>query len=92
MKRRILIAVSYTHLRITLSTSLKTSDGYISSKSYKPYINKEGVTITPLRPAGTIEIEDTKLDVVSENIFIEKGEKVKVIKIEGNRIIVKKLD
>lgn len=78
--------------KITLSTSLKTSDGYMSSKSYKSYINKIGLTITPLRPSGSIEIEDTKLDVVSENTFIDVGKEVKVIKVEGNRIIVKKLD
>ncbi len=78
--------------RITLSTSLKASNGYMSSKSYKSYINKIGLTITPLRPSGSIEVEDTKLDVVSENTFIDVGKEVKVIKVEGNRIIVKKLD
>jgi membrane-bound serine protease (ClpP class) len=78
--------------KITLSTSLNTSSGYVSSEDYKSYVGKIGVTITPLRPAGSIEVESRKLDVVSENAYIEKDDKVKIIKVEGNRIIVRKLD
>lgn len=77
--------------KITLSTSLNTSSGYVSSEDFKDYVGKIGVVITPLRPAGSIEIENRKLDVVSENAYIGKDEKVKIVKVEGNRIIVRKL-
>lgn len=78
--------------KITLSTSLNTSSGYVSSEDYKSYVGKIGVTITPLRPAGSIEIDNRRLDVVSENAYIEKDVKVEVIKVEGNRIIVRKIN
>lgn len=50
--------------------------------------DKEGVTVTPLRPAGKARFEDKVYDVVAEGEFMEAGERVKVIKVEGNRIIV----
>ncbi|RBP45495.1 NfeD family protein [Garciella nitratireducens] len=78
--------------RITLSTSLNTENGYISSDIFKDYIGKIGITLTPLRPSGSIEVDGIKLDVVSDNRYIGKNQKVKIIKIEGNRIIVQKLN
>ena len=78
--------------KITLSTSLNTSSGYVSSKDYNSYLGKTGVAITPLRPAGSIEVENKKLDVVSESVYIERNREVKIVKVEGNRIIVRKID
>lgn len=78
--------------RITLSTSLNTSSGYVSSKNYDSYNGRLGVTITPLRPAGSIEVDGKRLDVVSEGVYIEKDQNVKIVKVEGNRIIVRKAD
>lgn len=78
--------------RITLSTSLDTSSGYVSSKDYDSYKGRLGVTITPLRPAGSIEVDSKRLDVVSEGVYIEKNQNVRIVKVEGNRIIVRKAD
>ncbi len=78
--------------RITLSTSLSTKGGYISTADYSEYVGKTGVAISPLRPSGSIEIDGRKLDAVSEGDFIERDEQIKVIKVEGSRIIVKKID
>ena len=75
--------------RITLSTSLSTKGGYISTADYSEYVGKTGVAISPLRPSGSIEIDGRKLDAVSEGDFIERDEQIKVIKVEGSRIIVK---
>ena len=60
-----------------------------SSEELERFTGKTGVAITPLRPAGTIEIDGVRLDVLTQGEFIEKGKKVEVIKIEGNRIIVR---
>lgn len=54
-------------------------------------IGKVGVTFTPLRPAGTVIIDDERLDVVSEGSFTEKDKKVKVVKVEGSRIVVREI-
>lgn len=42
----------------------------------------------PLRPAGEAKFGDAVVDVVSQGQFIEKGQKVRIIKITGNRVIV----
>ena len=78
--------------RITLSTSLNKENGFVTSENFKNYIGKIGITLTPLRPSGSVEVEGKKLDVVSENMYIEKDQRIKIIKVEGNRIIVQKID
>ncbi|MDI6860712.1 MAG: NfeD family protein [Caldisericia bacterium] len=52
---------------------------------------KRGKVITTLRPSGTIEIDGKRYDAISLGEFIEKDSRVKVVKIEGNKIIVEKL-
>ena len=47
--------------RITLSTSLSTKGGYISTADYSEYVGKTGVAISPLRPSGSIEIDGGSL-------------------------------
>ncbi|MCZ9961728.1 hypothetical protein OFQ54_07830 [Brachyspira hyodysenteriae] len=42
------------------------------------------------RPSGYIVIDGQKYDAVSEGEFIDKGSSLKVILVEGNRIVVKK--
>ncbi|EOD01884.1 NfeD family protein [Caldisalinibacter kiritimatiensis] len=77
--------------RIILRTKQEKEIGYSGVKLTKEYIGKEGIVITFLRPSGTIEIEGERVDAVSEGSFIEKGAKVKVIKVEGPKIVVRKI-
>ncbi len=73
-----------------LDTKLDKKEGFISSKENYSYLEKEGITVSYLRPSGKIEIEGEILDATSESTFIEKGKKIKVIKVEGSKIIVRK--
>ncbi len=47
-----------------------------------------GVALTALRPAGRAEFGDRLLDVVTEGGFIEKGARVQIVEIRGNRVVV----
>jgi membrane-bound serine protease (ClpP class) len=51
-------------------------------------VGDRGLAVTLLRPAGKIEIGDTRLDVTTEGDLVEKGRPVIVARIDGNRIIV----
>lgn len=51
-----------------------------------------GKTTTPLNPSGIIFLNETRYDVVSEAEFIEKDIQVKVITVEGARIVVRRVD
>ena len=52
------------------------------------FIGKEGVTHTALRPAGIGEFDGVKLNVVSDGEFIGKDKRIRVLSVEGNRIVV----
>jgi membrane-bound ClpP family serine protease len=50
-----------------------------------------GESATPLRPAGKAKFGDDFLDVVAEGSYVDPGKMVKVVEIEGNRIVVKEV-
>lgn len=54
-------------------------------------IGKEGRVVTDMRPSGTITINGEYLDAISEGTYIKKGESIKIIKVEGNKITVRRV-
>ena len=75
--------------RLVLNTAETTAEGYRSSpESYEVLIGREGVAVTMLRPAGTAIIDGEKISVVTEGDFIEKNTCIKVIEVEGYRVVV----
>ena len=55
-------------------------------------MNQEGITESDLRPSGWIKVKDQRLFVVTEGDFIEKNCKVKIHSVDGNRVVVRKLN
>jgi len=87
--KKVFATTRFGHL--ALDKSLGNEDGFTSSeKGLKDLIGKEGTTVTILRPAGTIEIDDEHYDAVSQISYIEKGEKIKIINYENSQLIVRK--
>ena len=77
--------------KLVLSTTEAGGEGYRSSPAeYGSLLGKEGVALTLLRPAGTAIIEGDKVSVVTEGDFIEKDSRIRVLKVEGYRIVVEK--
>ena len=56
------------------------------------WIGKTAVTVTPLRPAGTVEADGERMTAASGGEFIEKGKTVTVIGREGNKLLVREAD
>lgn len=54
--------------------------------------DQEGTTRTPLRPSGKARFEGHDYDVVAEGSFIPQGKTVRVILIQGNRIVVREIN
>ncbi|AET70931.1 membrane-bound serine protease (ClpP class) [Desulfosporosinus orientis DSM 765] len=78
--------------RFSLSTRQTPNEGYIAPKpQYEMYLGKVGTALTQLRPAGTGEFDGLKLDVVTEGGYIGLGTDIKVIAVEGTRIIVREV-
>jgi membrane-bound serine protease (ClpP class) len=55
-------------------------------------VNQTGETLTALRPCGTAVINGRRCDVISEGAFVEAGRAVKVISVEGLRVVVRPVD
>ena len=77
--------------RIILSFAETKKEGFQAAASQKSYLGKTGRSLTSLRPIGRATIEEKNLDVITEGEFIDKDKAIKVIKIEGNKIIVKEV-
>ena len=69
-----------------LRTSLLA--GY-SSQPSPVDVGATGVTASALRPSGKAMFGDRYLDVVSDGAYIDHGTTVEVIRVAGNRIIVR---
>jgi membrane-bound serine protease (ClpP class) len=66
-------------------------DGYISIDArQKEMIGRSGTAATMLRPSGRIEIDGELFDAKSELSYIDKGEKIKVIRDEAGQLYVVK--
>ncbi|AKA67403.1 NfeD family protein [Clostridium scatologenes] len=76
---------------LILRETQKKETGYTGSEDLQYFVGQQGITLTILRPAGIADFNGIKMDVVSEGEFIPKGEKVKIIKVEGRIIVVRKI-
>ena len=72
-----------------LDTKLDGQAGFLTEPlSDHVLLNRIGVAHSTLRPAGIAEIDGQRIDVVSEGEFIEAGTPIKVLRVDGNRIVV----
>ena len=77
--------------KMILTDSTNTEQGYVSNPNRTDLLGAEGKAFTDLRPSGTALINQERVDVVSEGSFIAKETKVKVVKVEGARIVVREI-
>jgi membrane-bound serine protease (ClpP class) len=52
-------------------------------------LGRIGTTMTVLRPAGKAEIDGRYVDVVSDGPFLGEGTTIEVVRVSGNRIVVR---
>ncbi len=76
--------------KLILQTQLDTLQGYSTAQSHQHLLEQIGVAETTLRPSGKGRFGDELVDVITQGDLIEKGKRIKVVQIEGVRIIVAK--
>jgi len=82
-----------TWRKFVLSTEQKKELGYtVGTKDLKRLTGKEGIAITPLRPSGIAEINGKKLNVLTRGEYVDSNSKIKIISVEGNKIVVEAID
>lgn len=79
--------------RFILKTRMCKEEGYtaVDVSEFDHLLNLEGITVSPCRPAGIIRIGSEKYEVLSDGDFIERNQRVTVIKVEGPKIVVRSL-
>jgi membrane-bound serine protease (ClpP class) len=96
------IAVSLIFLRLlprlpygrslVLDTGLDARAGYASApESDLKWVGKRGVAAAPLRPAGIALFEGERVDVVSQGEYIAADAPIEVVRVDGNRIVVRQV-
>lgn len=78
---------------LVLKGEQEAKKGYVAglSKETLPEIGAVGIVLSPLRTAGKVEIANEVYDAVSSGAFIEKGKRVKIVAIEGSKMIVEEI-
>ncbi|HOV34158.1 MAG TPA: NfeD family protein [Candidatus Hydrogenedens sp.] len=76
--------------RVVLSHTENAETGYTvqETKEQQNWIGSVGVAETVLRPAGKGRFKGQSLDVVSLGEYIEAGDKIRIIEVQGNRYVV----
>ena len=73
---------------VTLKDRSTRERGYSSQEDKSEYVGQRGRTITILRPSGTVRIGRERVDAVSHGDFIDKDTDIRVVQVEGTRVIV----
>lgn len=76
---------------ILKDATLSGNKEWVSDASNESLIGQKGEVYTPLRPVGIVLINDERVNAVSGGSYIEKGSKIQVIEVHGNRVVVEKV-
>ncbi len=76
--------------RLFLSKDGSTWKGYQDENLL--LLGRAGVAETILRPAGVALIDGRRVDVVTQGELLDKGQALKVVRVQGNRVVVAAAD
>jgi len=60
-----------------------------SQDLYKDLDGCSGIVLKEMRPVGIVEIEGQRFTAMTNGEYLEQGSRIKVFKVEGNKIFVK---
>ncbi len=79
--------------KIALKDQLTSDAGYNSmNENHASLQGRTGEAMTDMRPVGTIKIEDEEYSAVTNGHWIQKGSKIKVVSVDGTRLLVKTVE
>lgn len=84
----LLAIVKFWASRVTMSATLEGADGASTEVALAELVGKEGETLTILRPSGFAMVNGRRLQVINDGQYVGKGEKVRIVDVSGNRIVV----
>ena len=84
----VIILLKFWAKRVTMSSTLEGADGSSSEAAPPDLVGKEGESVTVLRPVGFAVIGGKRYQVVNDRSYLAKGERIRVVEVSGNRIMV----
>lgn len=79
--------------KMTLKDRLTGDIGYNSiNDRYHELVGKQGKTISPFRPTGTINVDGEQYSATSGGNWIEANTDIIVTSVDGTRILIKRID
>ncbi|HEX7064305.1 MAG TPA: NfeD family protein [Bacillales bacterium] len=76
--------------KLMLKDRLTSELGYNSiNEGYRQLVGKQGMTVTPFRPIGTVTIEERPYSAITEGKWLKPEVPVVVTAVDGTRIVVK---
>lgn len=76
---------------LVLNDVIDSTTSEVSEGDLKYFVGREGKACCTLRPAGIAEFDGVKLNVVSDGEYLNEGTAVRVDRVEGNRIVVRRI-
>jgi membrane-bound serine protease (ClpP class) len=73
---------------LVLASATSRSEGFIASDESR-LLGQRGTAESDLRPVGVARFGDTRVDVITEGEFVPRGAKLRVLHVEGARIVVR---
>jgi len=77
--------------QLTAPDTQKKEDGYSNTFGWESLQGETGIADTDLHPSGWVRVKDQRIFVVSEGEFIEEGKEIKILSVDGNRVLVREL-
>ena len=77
--------------QLTAPDTQKKEDGYSNTFGWESLQGETGIADTDLHPSGWVRVKDQRIFVVSEGEFIAEGKEIKILSVDGNRILVREL-
>lgn len=77
--------------KLVLNNDLTSERGFLSNNDHSSLLGQTGKTLTALRPTGKTLFGEITLDVLSQDERIEENVLVEVVKVEGSKIIVRRV-
>ncbi|MFN7952283.1 MAG: NfeD family protein [bacterium] len=84
------VMIRYALRRLSLRSSLPAEEGYaVAEGGLDALVGRDGIALTPLRPAGMADLDGRRVSVVAELGLIDADTPIHVVRVEGNRVVVR---
>lgn len=77
----------WNRFRLT-GKNIDASNRFLINDTYDQLLDLTHITLTKLKPSGYIVVKKINFEVISENLFISRNQKVRKVSIEGSKLKV----